>query len=118
MNSDLFKIKEIDPTWDQLTYSVTWPDKGRVRHHRYTLLKLAAETGDWRIGITNDKECHSIDTLILYSQAWAPEMLDHLFGTSKELTGLAFTQLKYAEDFVERAEKYIAWKMLTRVNSS
>lgn len=116
MNSDIFEIKEIDPVWDRLTCSVTWPNKGVVRNHRYTLLKLAAETGDWRIGVTNGGECHSIDTVILYSQAWAPEMLDHLFGRSKELRGLAFTQRKYAEDFVDRAEKYIAWKMLARMD--
>ncbi len=114
MNSNIFEIKEIDPVWDRLTCSVSWPSRGVVRSHRYTLLKLAAETGDWRIGLTNDKECHSIDSVILYSQSWTPEMLDHLFGTSKELTGLAFTQRKYAEDFVDRAEKYIAWKMLSR----
>lgn len=113
MNSDIFEIKEI-PEWDKLKYSVSWPGKGVVRKHRYTLLKLAAETGDWRIGITNGEECHSIDSVILYSQSWEPEMLDHLFGQSKELRGFAFTQQTYAEDFVYRAEKYIAWNLLSQ----
>ena len=39
-----------------------------------------------------------------------------MFGRTAELTAVAFTELKYAEDFVYRMEQVIAWKMLGRRN--
>lgn len=111
--SKLFTITDI-PEYDQLGWSVTWPGKGVIRRQRYKLLEFASQTGDWRVGVCAGSECVSIDTVLLFNTAWEPEMLDHLFGTVKELTGLAFTQRQYAERFVELAERHIAWNLLQR----
>ena len=51
---------------------------------------------------------------MVLSESWQPEFLDHMFGRTVELTAVAFTELKYAEDFVYRMEQIIAWKMLGR----
>jgi hypothetical protein len=76
------------------------------------MLEFAAQTGDFRVGVCTEQECLSIEVSILWSQSWEPEMLDHLFGTVKELTGLAFTERRYAVRFVELAEQHIAWNLL------
>jgi hypothetical protein len=109
--SNLFTITDI-PEYDRLTWTVTWPGRGVIRRQRYKMLEFAAQSGDWRVGVCTEKECASIDTVVLLSTTWEPEMLDHLFGPVKELTGLAFTERRYAERFVELAEQHIAWNLL------
>jgi hypothetical protein len=109
--SKLFTITDI-PEYDRLTWTVTWPGRGVVRRQRYKMLEFAAQSGDWRVGFCTEKECASVNTVVLLSTNWEPEMLDHLFETTKELTGLAFTERRYAERFVELAERHIAWNLL------
>lgn len=112
--SDIFTITDI-PEYDSLTWYVTWPGRGVVRRQRYKMLEFASQTGDYRVGLCAGKDCVSIDCMLLYETAWEPEMLDHLFGSAHELSAVAFTERKYAEKFVDIAEKYISWKLLTEV---
>lgn len=109
--SNIFTIKDI-PGWHGLTWSVSWPQRGIVRKQRYKMLEFAAQTGDCCVGACSDSECVSINTSVLHSQSWEPEMLDHLFSRVTELKGMAFTERKYAERFVELAEQHIAWNLL------
>lgn len=109
--STIFKIADI-PGWHGLTWTVTWPGRGVIRRQRYKMLEFAAQTGDYCIGVSSATECVSINTPVLLSQDWEPEMLDHLFGSVSELTGMAFTERRFAERFVELAEKHIAWNLL------
>lgn len=109
--SKIFKISDF-PTWDGLSWAVSWPTLGVVRRQRYRLLEFAAQSGDWRVGVCAGNECVSINAELLHQTEWKPEMLDHLFGTISEVSSVAFTELKYAEKFVEVAERYIAWNLL------
>lgn len=111
--SNLFTISDI-PEWDGFGWSVSWPGRGAVRRQRYKLLEFASQSGDFRVGVCTEKQCLSIEVSLLWAQSWEPEMLDHLFGPIQELTGLAFTERRYAERFVELAERHIAWNLLKR----
>lgn len=114
MQSNIFRINQLTGSWQGLHYSVTWPNRGAVGQHRYVMLEQAAKTGDYQIGVSNGQEAVRINTDII-DDNWRPEMIDHLFGRVSELTAVAFTDRKYAEDFVDRMEKIIAWKMLKKV---
>lgn len=114
MNSNIFHIRQMSAPWEGLHYSVSWPGRGTVREHRYIMLEQAFKTGDYCVGITNGSECVRVNADVVLSHSWSPEFLDHMFGRTAELTAVAFTELKYAEDFVYRMEQVIAWKMLSR----
>lgn len=114
MNSNIFHIHHMAAPWEGLHYSVTWPGRGSVREHRYIMLEQAFKTGDFCVGITNGPECVRVNSDVVLGHSWQPEFLDHMFGRSAELTAVAFTERKYAEDFVDRMEQIIAWKMLGR----
>lgn len=114
MNSTIFHIRQMSAPWEGLHYSVSWSGRGAVREHRYVMLEQAFKTGDYSVGITNGSECVRVNADVVLSQSWSPEFLDHMFGRTVELTAVAFSELKYAEDFVDRMEKIIAWKMLVR----
>jgi hypothetical protein len=111
--SDFFTINDI-PDYDKLGWTVTWPGRGVVHRQRYKMLEFAAQSGDWRVGFCTEKECASVDTNVLLGTNWEPEMLDHLFKSSRELAGIAFTERQYAERFVKLAEQHIAWNLLKR----
>lgn len=112
--SNIFEIKEMTADWEGLSYSVSWPGRGIVRHQRYIMLEQAVKTGDYRVGFSNGKECVRVNAEVVVNDHWQPEYIDHLFGSMSELTSVAFTSRKYAEDFVYRMEKVIMWKMLKR----
>ena len=114
MQSDIFRINQMTAPWEGLHYSVTWPNRGTVGRHRYVMLEQALKTGSYRIGLYNGHEAVRINADVIDNN-WRPEMLDHIFGKVGELTSVAFTDRKYAEDFVDRMEKIIAWKMLKKV---
>lgn len=113
MKADIFVINSMSAPWEGLNYSVSWPKHGTIRRQRYTMLQEAFGTGDYCVGVSNGKECVRINADVVLSQSWQPEFLDHMFDSVTELTSVAFTKRKYAEDFVNRMEKIIVWKALS-----
>lgn len=116
--SNIFQINPLAAPWEGLYYSVSWPGRGIVKQQRYVMLEQAFETGDYRIGISNGKEAVRVNADVVFDKTYQPEFLDHMFSSVTELTSVAFTERKYAEDFVYRMEKIIVWKALSRYGST
>lgn len=114
MNSNIFDIKHMSAPWEGLHYSVSWPEHGVVRRQRYVMAEQAFKTGAYQVGFSNGRECLRVNAEVVLGHSWQPEFIDHMFGSVSELRSVAFTELRYAENFVYRMEQIIAWKMLGR----
>lgn len=118
MITNIFEIKAIDPPWNGIHYSVTWPGRGPVitNQNRYTMITAAFETGDWSVGVeSSNQEVVTINPSMVYDRHWSAEMVDHLFRPGSDIVSFGFSQRRYAESFVDRMEKHLMWKSLARV---
>lgn len=118
MIANIFEIKAIEPAWNGIHYSVTWSGRGPVttNQHRYTMITAAFETGDWSVGVESSRgEVATINSSVVYDRHWCPEMVDHMFRPGSDIVSFGFSQRRYAESFVDRMEKHLMWKSLTRV---
>ena len=117
MITSIFEIKAIDPPWNGIHYSVTWPGRGPVitNQNRYTMITAAFETGDWSVNVESSRgEVVTINPSAVYDRYWSAEMVDHLFRPGSDIVSFGFSQRRYAESFVDRMEKHIMWKSLAR----
>jgi len=80
------------------------------------IMNMAFKTGAYQISMFNSNKRFTMDSqaFLTYQEPSASWVVNSLYESLKRIEGIGFPSEDYAIDFIDRAEKYIVWKNLSK----
>ena len=116
--SNIFFIREI-PSWQGLTWSVTWPGRGFIQtpEHIKTVWDTAFGTGAFSVGFSIGRGRSLRVDCIVYETGGVRALEHFVKHELAEVDGVAFAYHEEAQQFATEMEKIIMWNILKKDNA-